>query len=283
MRKLFRTFFQNNFPNPDLPILPFFGICLGTGNPSEEGLLCGQGRGDNSMEIEPIAHIHTGFPAKFGIPRQSGLVEGLHAVIEMEPAFRDAAAFRSIEGFSHLWLLWGFSENSRAGWSPTVRPPRLGGNRRVGVFASRSSFRPNGLGLSVVRLEKFVPQSPHGPLLHVSGADLMDGTPIYDIKPYLPFTDSHPEAEAGFAAEVLDKKLEVVIPENCMEQIPLSQRSVIRQLLAQDPRPSYQDDPDRLYGFVYENWEIRFRVDSGHLLVVEVRHMNGKSRLKNNI
>lgn len=226
------------------------------------------------MEIVPIAHIHTGFPAKFGIPRQSGLVEGLQAVIEMEPGFRDAAAFRSIEGFSHLWIVWGFSENSRDGWSPTVRPPRLGGNRRVGVFASRSSFRPNGLGLSAVRLEKFVPQSPQGPLLHVSGADLMDGTPIYDIKPYLPFTDSHPEAACGFAAEVFDKQLEVLVPEECLAQIPPSQRPVIRQLLAQDPRPSYQEDPQRLYGFVYEGLEIKFRVESGLLRVVEVQRVN---------
>ena len=222
------------------------------------------------MEIRPIAHIRTGFPTKFGVPRQSGLVPGLEAVIVMEPEYRVGEAFRGLEAFSHLWLLWEFSEAEREAWSPTVRPPRLGGNRRMGVFATRSPFRPNALGLSSVALERIEWESPQGPLLHVRGADLMDGTPVFDIKPYLPFTDSHPDAAAGFAGCCAGYGLEVTVPAELEQRIPEPHRSVVRELLAQDPRPSYHQDADRVYGFVYEGMEIRFRVEGDRAVVVAV-------------
>ncbi|MBO7625898.1 MAG: tRNA (N6-threonylcarbamoyladenosine(37)-N6)-methyltransferase TrmO [Bacteroidales bacterium] len=222
------------------------------------------------MDIHPIAHIRSGFPAKFGIPRQSGLVEGLEAVVVMEPEYRIREAFRGLEAFSHVWLLWEFSGSLREGWSPTVRPPRLGGNARMGVFATRSPFRPNPIGLSSVALNRVELESPLGPLLHVSGADLMDGTPIYDIKPYLPFTDSHPDAEGGFAAERLAQRLDVEIPDEWLDRIPLSCREPVREMLAQDPRPSYHRDASRRYGFVYAGLEIRFRVEEGTAVVEEV-------------
>lgn len=222
------------------------------------------------MEIHPIARIRTDFPTKFGIPRQSGLVSELRAVIVMEPGYRNEEAFRGLEAFSHLWLLWEFSESVRREWSPTVRPPRLGGNTRMGVFATRSPFRPNPIGLSSVVLEKIDFEAPEAPLLYVRGADLMDGTPIYDIKPYLPFTDSHPEASAGFADARLDYGLKVDFPESLQKMLPEEERQALIHLLAQDPRPSYQNDPDRVYGFVYAGREVKFKVAEGRLTVLSV-------------
>ena len=222
------------------------------------------------MEIQPIAHIRTDLPTKFGLPRQSGLVAGLTARIEFEPLYRDPSAFRGLEGFSHLWLIWGFSANRRTGWAATVKPPRLGGNRRMGVFATRSPYRPNALGLSSVRLEELRFDEKRGPVLTVSGADLMDGTPIYDIKPYLPYTDSHPEAQGGFAEEFVDYALQVEFPERWLAMIPQEKRPALFGLLAQDPRPSYQEDPERRYGFYYLDMDVRFTVADGVLTVVEI-------------
>ena len=220
--------------------------------------------------IEPIAHIETDLPTKFGLPRQSGLVAALAARIVFEPPYRDPVAFRGIEGYSHLWLLWGFSENSRDSWAATVKPPRLGGNRRMGVFATRSPYRPNALGLSSVKLESVERDEKLGPVLRVSGADLMSGTPIYDVKPYLPFTDSHPDAVGGFADDVRDYALAVDFPEALLQKIPADKREALLGLLAQDPRPAYIDDPARRYGFNYLSFDVRFTVDGGTLTVVEV-------------
>lgn len=220
--------------------------------------------------IRPIAYIHTDLPTKFGLPRQSGLVQSLRARIVFVPEFRPEAAFRGLEGFSHVWLIWGFSENGRAGWSPTVKPPRLGGNRKMGVFATRSPFRPNGLGLSSVKLEEIRWDEKLGPVLAVSGADLMDGTPIYDLKPYLPYTDSHPEAVGGFADAFVDYALEVDFPEELLLQIPEDKREALLGILGQDPRPAYLEDPRRLYGFNYLDRDVRFRVEDGRLTVCEI-------------
>ncbi len=217
-----------------------------------------------------IAKIHTGFSGKFGIPRQSGLVPSLPGEIGFEPAYRNADALRGLEDFSHLWLIWEFSESKREAWSPTVRPPRLGGNRRMGVFATRSPFRPNPLGLSCVKLEAIVWSGPRGPVLRVSGADLMDGTPIYDIKPYLPYTDSHPEARGGFSVDVMGWALDVEDPQGALESLPEASRRTVTELLAQDPRPSYQHDPERLYGMTYAGWNIRFTVEDHRLIVHSV-------------
>ena len=222
------------------------------------------------MEIVPIAHIRTGFPTKFGIPRQSGLVKDLEGVVVMEPEYRKREAFKGLEAFSHLWLLWEFSEALRPQWSPTVRPPRLGGNTRMGVFATRSPFRPNPIGLSSVELVKVDYAAPEAPLLHVRGADLMDGTPIYDIKPYLPFTDSHPEASAGFAGERFSHALEVDFPGELLQRLPEAQRTAALEILSEDPRPSYQQDPERVYGFFFAGWEIKFRVEGTQACVLSV-------------
>ncbi len=219
--------------------------------------------------IEPIAHIETDLPTKFGLPRQSGLA-ALPGRIVFEPKYRDPVAFRGLEGYSHLWLIWGFSANGRDEWAATVKPPRLGGNRRMGVFATRSPYRPNALGLSCVRLDAVGQDEKLGPVLRVSGADLMDGTPIYDIKPYLPYTDSHPDAAGGFAQEVLDYVLEVDFPPALLARIPIDKRQALLELLAQDPRPAYIDDPARRYGFNYLNYDVRFTVDGGRLTVVEI-------------
>ncbi len=220
-----------------------------------------------------IARIHTGFSGKFGIPRQSGLVSSLPGEIVFEPEYRNADALRGLEDYSHLWLIWEFSEAKREEWSPTVRPPRLGGNRRMGVFATRSPFRPNPLGLSCVKLEEIVWHSPRGPILRVSGADLMDGTPLYDIKPYLPYTDSHPEAKGGFAEDVMGWALRVDFPEEWKCMLPEGERDVIAALLAQDPRPSYQHDPQRVYGMEYAGWNIRFTVYENVLTVCGVERL----------
>ena len=221
------------------------------------------------METKVIAHIYNDFPTKFGIPRQSGLAEGVVGRIVFEPEYAVADAVRGLENYSHIWLIWQFSEAMRDTWSPTVRPPRLGGNKRMGVFATRSPFRPNSIGLSSVKLER-VEQTAQGPVLIVSGADLMDSTPILDIKPYLPFTDSHPDAVGGFSDEVRDYSLEVIIPDEIIEKIAPEKLSALRQILSGDPRPSYHDDPDRIYGFLFADMEIKFSVSDGVLTVHSV-------------
>ena len=222
------------------------------------------------MEFSPIAHIRSEFPTKFGIPRQSGLVSSLRAMIVFEPMYRNPDALRGIESFSHLWLIWEFSEALRKGWSPTVRPPRLGGNTRIGVFATRSPFRPNPIGLSCVRLEQVCPDSKHGTVLLVSGADLMDGTPIYDIKPYIPYADAHPEAVGGFAQEAPVPTLQVDFPPQLLERVPEDRRQALISVLALDPRPSYQDDPKRVYGMSFADRNIRFTVKGSILTVCAV-------------
>jgi tRNA-Thr(GGU) m(6)t(6)A37 methyltransferase TsaA len=220
--------------------------------------------------MKVIAHIHTDFPTKFGIPRQSGIIASLQGLIVFEPEYRNAEAVRGLEDFSHIWLLWQFSETVRDSWSPTVRPPRLGGNVRKGVFATRSPFRPNPIGLSSVRLEKVDIDPKLGPVLHVSGADLMDGTPIYDIKPYIAYTDSHPDAVSGFASTPAEYLLEVDFPETLLQQVEPSKRVGLKSVLAHDPRPQYQDDPERVYGMAFDNLEIKFQVQEGQIKVVEV-------------
>lgn len=219
--------------------------------------------------LRMIARIHSDFPDKFGIPRQSGLTS-LASRIVFEPEFRDPNALRGIEGWSHLWILWIFSEAVRPGWSPTVRPPRLGGNERVGVFATRSPFRPNNIGLSSVKLERVEHTENEGDVLIVSGADLMDGTPIIDIKPYIPYADAHPEASGGFAAEKFGKKLKVVFPEELLSRVEPGKREGLKDLLAEDPRPAVQDDPERVYGMRFSDVEIKFVVSDGVLTVVDV-------------
>ena len=221
------------------------------------------------MQLEVIARIHTDFPTKFGIPRQSGLAD-TKAEILFEPDYRSPDACRGLEEFSHLWLIWGFSEAEGRKWSPTVRPPRLGGNKRVGVFASRSPFRPNPVGLSCVALERIEKREGKGMILHVRGADLMDGTPIYDIKPYLPYVDCHPDARGGFAEQKKEYRLKVEIPKEWMDKVPAEHREVLIQVLSQDPRPSYQEDPDRIYGMAYAGMEVRFRVIENRLKVCEI-------------
>ncbi|WP_346990924.1 tRNA (N6-threonylcarbamoyladenosine(37)-N6)-methyltransferase TrmO, partial [Anaerotruncus colihominis] len=216
-----------------------------------------------NIPLRIIAHIHSDFPTKFGIPRQSGLIHELKAAVVFEPEYRNPDALRGLEGYTYIWLIWQFSETARQGWSPTVRPPRLGGNTRMGVFASRSPFRPNPIGLSSVRLERIELQSPFGPILHVAGADLMDNTPIYDIKPYLPYVDSHPDAAGGFALQSHEGFLQVNVPSGLLERIPPDRRDALLAVLAQDPRPAYQNTPDRVYGMEYAGFEIRFTV-SGH-------------------
>ena len=221
--------------------------------------------------IDPIAHIHNGFTDKFGIPRQSGLIDQVVSRIVMEPAYRSADAFRGLEGFSHLWLIWGFSQAKREGNPLTVRPPRLGGNTRMGVFATRSPFRPNGLGLSCVKLEKIEHHPQLGTVLHVRGADLMNGTPIYDLKPYLPFADARPEAAGGFTDQGLHHQLEVICPDELLAPVSEATRPILLGILQQDPRPSYQENPERVYGVTYDGWNVRFRVTGNVLTVVEIQ------------
>lgn len=217
-----------------------------------------------------IAHIHTDFGSKFGIPRQSGLVESLQGAIIFEPEYRVPEALRGLEGFSHLWLIWKFSESVRENWSPTVRPPRLGGNTRMGVFATRSPFRPNPIGLSSVKLDKIQSDGPDGPVLYVSGADLMDGTPIYDIKPYLPYVDCRTDATGGFAPQSPEKKLQVNCPEHLIALLPENRRQALLDVLAQDPRPAYQHAPDRIYGMKFAGFEVKFSVDQFQLTVTDM-------------
>lgn len=221
--------------------------------------------------IRPVAYIRSDFSEKFGIPRQSGLVDALTARIVFEPEFRRPEAIRDIEGFSHLWLIWQFSRAIREEWSPTVKPPRLGGNQRMGVFATRSPFRPNPIGLSCVRLQRVELHTAEGPVLWVAGIDLLDGTPIYDVKPYLPYADCHPEATGGFAQEVMGHRLEVAFPEELLALVPPEKREALREVLAQDPRPGYQhNEPDRRYGVAFAGLDVRFTVEGDVLLVREV-------------
>lgn len=223
-----------------------------------------------SQEIKIIAHIRSDFPTKFGLPRQSGLVSELRAEIVFEPEYRNADALRGLDGFSHLWIIWEFSEAKRDNWSPTVRPPRLGGNTRMGVFATRSPFRPNPIGLSCVEILGIRQDREFGPVIEVGGADLMDGTPIYDIKPYIPYADAHPDAKEGFTAQNQGYRLEVEIPESIQALFPKDKLDGLYGILAQDPRPSYQDDPERIYGFEYAGYEVKFRVKGIQLCVVEI-------------
>ncbi len=220
--------------------------------------------------VKIIARIHSDFPSKFGIPRQSGLVEKLQSMIVFEPEYRNPQALRGLEDFSHIWLIWQFSQAVRDDWSPTVRPPKLGGNIRMGVFATRSPFRPNAIGLSSVKLERIEKHPQYGHVLWVSGADLMDGTPILDIKPYLPYTDSHPQATGGFTDELHLNPLKVCIPEVWKEKIPSGQLEGLMGVLEHDPRPSYQHDPERVYGFFFGNMEISFTVCDNVLTVCRV-------------
>lgn len=222
-----------------------------------------------------IAHIHTDFPHKFGVPRQSGLVDTLKGRVVFTPAYRDPDALRGLDAFSHLWLLWQFSETVRQGWSPTVRPPRLGGNRRMGVFATRSPFRPNPIGLSCVRLERVESRSAQGPVLHVCGVDMVDGTPLYDIKPYLPYTDSHPDAADGFAGGVFEQSVTVNCPPALLSVVPATRQRALLSVLAQDPRPSYQHDPERVYGFTFAGLEIKFTVSGDQLTVRRIDPISG--------
>ena len=222
------------------------------------------------MEIRQIGHMVSDFSEKFGIPRQSGLVEELESLVVFEPEWRDENALRGIEGFSHVWLIWEFSQARREGWSPTVRPPRLGGNQRMGVFATRSPFRPNPLGLSCVRLLGVEKHPGYGTVLRVGGADLLDGTPIYDVKPYLPLADCHPEALGGFAESTPWHGLEVEIPPTLLAKVPDDKRRALLAVLAQDPRPSYQADPTRVYGMSFASLQIKFQVQDGILKVVDV-------------
>lgn len=225
----------------------------------------------SELTLQRIATYSGDFPTKFGIPRQSGLAPSARGTIVFEPAFRDVNALRGIEGFSHLWLLWGFSAiEKRDAFSPMVKPPRLGGNRRMGVFATRSPFRPNPIGLSTVRLLGTEARPRVGTVLLVAGADLMDGTPIYDIKPYLPFADSHPNAVGGFSDAHLGDTLEVAFPNELLKRIPKEKRAALCEALSADPRPAYRDDPEELFGFWYAGWDVRFTVEDGVLTVREL-------------
>ncbi len=224
----------------------------------------------DGIKLKRIARLHCDFKSKFGIPRQSGIIESIVGAIVFEPEYRNPDALRGIEEFSHLWLLWEFSESVRDEWTPTVRPPKLGGNKRVGVFATRSPFRPNPIGLSSVRLIGYELDTPRGPILTVCGADLLDNTPIYDIKPYLPYTDSHAEASGGFALAPDKASMQVVFTDGVMSEIPESEINTITKILEQDPRPGYQSDPGRIYTFEFSHYKISFKVSSGVLTVTEI-------------
>lgn len=226
--------------------------------------------GGEILTVQAIAHVHSPFAGKFGVPRQSGLADEVKATVVFCPEYRSREAVRGLENFSHIWLIWRFHQAVRDTWSPTVRPPRLGGNQRVGVFASRSPFRPNAIGLSAVRLEAVEDHPDLGPVLHVAGADLVDGTPILDIKPYVPYADAYPDATGGFVDQVPRQILEVDIPESWMQQIPAEHRQALIQVLAQDPRPSYQRNPERVYGMTYGGWNVRFTVNDSRLTVCGV-------------
>lgn len=220
------------------------------------------------MNIHPIAYFHSPFSSKFGIPKQSGLVEELEGRIVFAPEYRNADYIRGLQGFDYVWLIWEFSDNRHPSKSPVVRPPVLGGNERVGVFATRSPFRPNALGLSSVRIQRIEQDSTSGPVIHVLGADLMDGTPIYDIKPYIVYADCHPDARSGFVDSRSWPKLEVVIPEEIAKNYQPERLSVLRKILELDPRPHYQNDPHRIYGMPFDGKDVRFFVENGVLTVI---------------
>lgn len=223
-----------------------------------------------SIPMKIIARIHSDFPTKFGIPRQSGLVDALRATVVFEPEYRNPDALRGIEGFSHLWLIWQFSKAVREDWSPTVRPPRLGGNTRMGVFATRSPFRPNAIGLSCVELVEVKETEEYGTVLVVAGADLMDDTPIFDIKPYVPYADCRPDAAGGFTDDADDFLLKVDIPMELLSQVPEHLSDALLGVLSHDPRPSYQNDPQRVYGMSFGGLNVRFRVEGDRLTVVDI-------------
>lgn len=223
-----------------------------------------------NVNIQVIARMKSDFATKFGIPRQSGLVQELRSTIIFEPEYRNEDALRGLEGFSHLWIIWQFSEAVRSGWSPTVRPPRLGGNTRLGVFATRSPFRPNNLGLSCIRLLGVEKTAEFGTVIHVAGADLMDGTPIFDIKPYIPYADCQPEATGGFTDTAGEYLLEVNFPAPLLEKLPEDKREAAKAVLSHDPRPSYQRKPGRIYGISFAGRDIRFTVENDKLTVIEV-------------
>ena len=223
------------------------------------------------MNITPVAYIHTDFPEKFGIPRQSGLAGSLSGMLVFEPEYRNPDVLRGLEGFSHLWLIWEFSANRTSKWQPTVRPPRLGGNEYMGVFATRSPFRPNPLGLSCVEIDSIELDTTHGPVIRLKGADLMDGTPIYDIKPYIRYADSHPEAVCGYVDKLQDDRLKVVVPDEIsalLSDMEISEALV--EVLSLDPRPSYHDDPLREYGMTFKGFNVRFKVEKDTLTIVSV-------------
>lgn len=222
------------------------------------------------MQIEPIAYFRSPFATKFGVPKQSGLVENLMGTIEFVPQHRNVDALRGMEEFDYLWLIWEFSANRHAPTSPVVRPPLLGGNRKVGVFASRSPFRPNRLGLSSVRISEIELDTTRGPLIHVLGADLMDGTPIYDIKPYVVYADSHPDARSGFVDKNAIRWLEVVVPDAVAARYSSDELAALRKVLSLDPRPHYQDNPEKVYGMMYAGKDVKFRVEGDVLTVMEV-------------
>lgn len=221
-------------------------------------------------DLKVIGRIRTDFPTKFGLPRQSGLVEELKGAIIFEPEYRKIEAFRGLEEFSHIWLLWGFSESKKDNWSATVRPPRLGGRKRMGVFATRAPFRPNNIGLSSVRLEEIRETREYGPVLIVSGIDLMDQTPIYDIKPYIPYVDCHPDATEGFVQQTKEHRLKVEIEDLLLQQLPDRKREAVKRILEQDPRPAYDRDESRIYGIEFAGYDIRFQVKGEQLKVTQI-------------
>ena len=222
------------------------------------------------MELKVIAHIKNDFTEKFGIPRQSGIVNTVKSDIVFESQYRNPDALRGLEQYTHIWILWEFTESVRSEWSPTVRPPRLGGNKRMGVFATRSPFRPNPIGLSCVKIDRIRLDTTSGPVITVSGADLMNGTSIYDIKPYLPYVDSHPDASNGFALDTREALLEVIIPDSIAENLSEAKRNELIEILAQDPRPQYQNEPERVYTMSFGGYDVSFRVDSGTLNVCKI-------------
>ena len=223
--------------------------------------------------MKAIAHIETDFTTKFGAPRQSGVVKLAKGKIIFEKEYRDISAFRGLEDFSHIWVLWEFSMAKKEKWSPTVRPPLLGGNKKMGVFATRSPYRPNNIGLSAVKLERIEISKEEGPVIFVSGCDMMDGTPIFDIKPYLPYADSIPEAIGGFTETLNKRSLDVEFPQELLEKIPMEKQEVVIEVLKNDPRPSYQKDSSRVYGIEIAGYEIKFSVESGRLFVISVERI----------
>ena len=226
--------------------------------------------------MKVIGHIRTDFPSKFGIPRQSGLIDGLKGKIILEPEYRNSQVYKGIEEFSHIWLLWEFSEAKKEHWSATVKPPRLGGKKRMGVFATRAPFRPNNIGLSCVKLDRVEQDEKDGPVLWVAGVDLLDGTPIYDIKPYIPLTDCHPEASEGYTKETKIHELKVEFPEDLLNQYPEEKRQAVLGILAQDPRPTYFQDPERVYGVPFAGFDVKFRVDGDTLVVCGLERLDIK-------